>query len=290
MKTIRQPSRRITAMAAAAAMATGLLAFGHTPVHASNETAPESSPQQVVFEDNFDGMAGTGPDPTKWRHDIGGNGWGNAELQYYTDSTDNVAHDGNGNLVITARQGNPGNHQCWYGYCEYTSGKLTTGETFTQAYGTFEARIKLPRGQGIWPAFWMLGDNFTDIGWPNCGEIDIMENIGREPSTVHGTVHGPGYSGAGGIGNSYTLPGGDEFADDFHTFTLEWAPGSLTWYVDGNQFSHLTPADLNGNPWVFDHPFFMIINLAVGGEWPGYPDDSTQFPQVMLIDYIKVTA
>ena len=277
-------SRRVIVTVAALALAMGTVT-AHSPAHGN-----PISTQNVIFEDNFDGAAGTGPDPAKWRHDIGGEGWGNAELQYYTDSTDNVAHDGHGNLVITARQGNPAGHQCWYGPCEYTSGKLTTAETFTHTYGTFEARIKLPHGQGIWPAFWMLGNDFGNVGWPYCGEIDIMENIGREPSTVHGTIHGPGYSGGGGIGNAYTLPNGERFTDDFHTFTLQWEPGALTWYVDGHRFSHLTPADLGGNDWVFDHPFFMLVNLAVGGEWPGYPDDGTQFPQTMLIDYIKVTA
>ncbi|MFD0560139.1 beta-glucanase (GH16 family) [Stackebrandtia endophytica] len=281
------PIRR-TVAAIAAAVLVSTLTLIQPATADDDEVAPTVGP--LVFADEFDLPAGSPPDPTKWRHDIGGNGWGNAEHQYYTDSTDNIAHDGNGNLVITARQGNPGNYDCWYGKCEYTSGKITTAQTFNHAYGTYEARIKLPRGQGIWPAWWMLGDNFGDVGWPNSGEIDIMENIGREPGTVHGTVHGPGYSGGGGIGNGYTLPNGQEFADDFHVFKLEWAPGSLTWYVDGNQFFHLTPGGVGGNQWVFDHPFFMILNLAVGGEWPGYPDGSTQFPQTMVIDYIRVNA
>src|SRR5437899_11196665 len=125
---------------------------------------------------------------------------------------------------------------------------------FDQKYGRFEARIKIPRGIGMWPAFWMLGNDIDKMHWPQCGEIDIMENIGREPSTVHGTIHGPGYSGAGGIGAGYTLPNGQQFADGFHTFTVDWEPYSITWYVAGIPYSHKTPADINGNTGVADHP------------------------------------
>jgi hypothetical protein len=148
--------------------------------------------------------------------------------------------------------------------------------------------MRIPRGQGIWPAFWMLGNNIGSVGWPTSGEIDIMENIGREPNTVHGTIHGPGYSGGEGIGAGYNLPGGGAFADAFHTFTVDWAPDSITWYVDGVQYSRKTPADLGGDRWVFDHPFFMIMNVAVGGNWPGSPDGSTQFPQQLVVDYVRV--
>ncbi|GAB3233616.1 glycoside hydrolase family 16 protein [Glycomyces halotolerans] len=283
---MRPPRRRFRLLAlgcaAVAAAAVGLSSL--TTAGAQEEVAA----QQLVWSDEFDRAAGTPPDPAKWRYDIGGEGWGNAEHQYYTDSTDNSAHDGAGNLVITARKNNPAGYQCWYGACEYTSARLLTAETFTQAYGRFEARMQIPRGQGIWPAFWMLGDNFGDVGWPNSGEIDIMENIGSEPGTVHGTVHGPGYSGAGGIGNGYTLPGGQHFADGFHTFAVDWTPDSITWSVDGNEYFTLTPADLGGNEWVFDHPFFMIMNVAVGGQWPGYPDATTQFPQQLKVDYVRV--
>jgi beta-glucanase (GH16 family) len=242
----------------------------------------------LTWSDEFNGAAGTAPDSTKWKHDIGGSGWGNNELEYYTDSTRNAAMDGNGNLVITARKENPANYQCHYGTCEYTSARLLTAGKFDQAYGRFEARIKIPRGQGLWPAFWMLGNDIGSVGWPNSGEIDIMENIGKEPSTVHGTIHGPGYSGAGGLGGAYTLPNGQAFADGFHTFTVDWAPDSITWYVDGVQYVRKTPADLSGNKWVFDHPFFMLLNVAVGGYWPGNPDGSTVFPQSMTIDYVRV--
>ena len=140
-----------------------------------------------------------------------------------------MVHDGQGNLAITARRENPNNYQCHYGTCEYTSARLLTQDRFTQAYGRFEARLKIPRTQGIWPAFWMLGNDIGSVGWPTSGEIDIMENIGREPTLVHGTLHGPGYSGGEGIGAAYSLPGGGAFADAFHTFRIDWEPGFITW-------------------------------------------------------------
>ncbi|MEH0930223.1 family 16 glycosylhydrolase [Micromonospora sp. CPCC 205558] len=239
----------------------------------------------ISWQDEFNSPAGTPVDQNKWRFDIGGGGWGNNERQYYTNSTSNAVHDGQGNLVITARRDNPANYQCHYGRCEYTSARLLTAATFTQTYGRFEARIKIPRGQGIWPAFWMLG---TGGGWPDAGEIDVMENIGREPNTVYGTVHGPGYSGGGGITGSRTL--GAPLADTFHTYRVDWEPNVITWYVDGVQYHRVDPARLGGSRWVFDHPFFMILNVAVGGNWPGYPDGSTQFPQQMLVDYVRVSS
>lgn len=253
------------------------------------EPEPRGSGPQLVFADEFDAPAGTPVDTGKWNMEIGDNP-NNAERQYYTDSTANAVHDGQGNLVITARKENPADYQCWYGRCEYTSARLNSAGKFSQAYGRFEARVKVPRGQGIWPAFWLLGDDFGDVGWPDCGEIDIMENIGREPSTVHGTIHGPGYSGEEGIGAAYTLPDGQQFADDFHVFAIEWSPERIEWSVDGTVYQTRTPADLGGRQWVFDHDFFVILNLAVGGYWPGDPDETTQFPQELVIDYVRVTA
>lgn len=276
-------ARRLLALAGAALVLTAGLAV---PTH----PAAHAAAGPLTWSDEFNGAAGTAPDPAKWRHDIGGGGWGNNELQYYTNSTSNAAHDGNGNLVITARRENPAGYGCWYGSCQYTSARLLTAGTFTQAYGRFEARIKLPRGQGIWPAFWMLGDNFGQVGWPDSGEIDIMENIGREPSTVHGSLHGPGYSGGAAVTASYTLPGGRALADDFHVFAVDWAPDAITWSIDGIVYSRKTPADLRGNRWVYDHPFFMILNVAVGGNWPGSPDATSTYPQQMLIDYVRVYA
>ncbi|MFD0818804.1 family 16 glycosylhydrolase [Micromonospora zhanjiangensis] len=241
----------------------------------------------ITWQDEFNAPAGTPVDQSKWRFDIGGGGWGNNELQYYTNSTSNAVQDGQGNLVITARRENPNNYQCHYGRCEYTSARLLTSATFNQAYGRFEARIKIPRGQGIWPAFWMLGNDIGSVGWPNSGEIDIMENIGREPTTVHGTIHGPGYSGAGGIGGGRTI--GAPLADDFHVYRVDWEPNSIVWFLDGVEYFRVDPSRLGGNRWVYDHPFFMLLNVAVGGNWPGNPDGSTAFPQQMLVDYVRVS-
>ena len=243
----------------------------------------------LVWSDEFNGGTGSPVDNAKWVFDIGGGGWGNNELEYYTNSTPNASMDGNGNLVITAiKETLPRKKRCWYGRCQYSSARIKTAGTFKQAYGRFEARIKIPYGQGIWPAFWMLGKNINKVGWPRCGEIDIMENIGREPSTAHGTMHGPGYSGANGFGAAYNLTAG-AFSDDFHVFAIEWEPTAIRWYVDANLYQTRTPADLpTGAAWVFDHPFFMLLNVAVGGSWPGNPDAKTDFPQRMYVDYVRV--
>ena len=249
-----------------------------------NEPVPEWT---LTWSDEFTGAAGAGVDSSKWVADTGGQGWGNQERQYYTRGA-NAQLDGSGNLVITARVSTDSSRRCWYGVCGYTSARLKTKGRFEATYGRFEARIRVPRGQGIWPAFWMLGADIDEVGWPRSGEIDIMENIGREPRIVHGTVHGPGYSGANGIGGAYTLATGS-FADDFHIFAVEWLPGQIRWLIDGSEYRRLTPAELpSGAAWVFNHPFFMLLNVAVGGAWPGDPDPSTVFPQQMLVDYVKV--
>jgi len=239
-----------------------------------------------VWSDEFAGPSGSAVDKSKWSFDIGGKGWGNNELQTYTSRTGNADIE-SGSLVISVLQetySGPDNITR-----NYTSARLLTKNKFTQKYGRFEARIKIPYGQGIWPAFWMLGDNIDSVHWPNCGEIDIMENIGKEPSIVHGTFHGPGYSGAGGITAAYQLPGRQKFSDDFHTFAVEWEPNVMRFFVDGLLYQTRTPADLpTGTSWVFDHPFFIILNVAVGGGWPGNPDATTVFPQRMLVDYVRV--
>ncbi len=247
------------------------------------------SAAKPTWRDEFDGPAGASFDRSKWVADTGGQGFGNKERQYYTTRAENVALDGDGHLVITARaEPASSRYACWYGSCRYTSTRLKTKGLFAQAYGRFEARIRIPRGQGMWPAFWMLGENIDSVGWPDGGEVDIMENIGREPRVAHGTVHGPGYSGESGIGRADTLRSGAAYADDFHIFAVEWRPNEIRWFVDGRQYFQLTPADLPaGKKWVFDHPFFLLLNLAVGGAWPGDPDASTTFPQQMVVDYVR---
>jgi beta-glucanase (GH16 family) len=248
-----------------------------------------TAPWTLVWSDEFDGPAGASFDRTKWTADLGGSGWGNQEREFYTTRPENVSLDGNGHLVITALAEPPAtNDTCWYGRCLYTSARIKTKGLFSQAYGRFEARIRIPRGQGLWPAFWMLGDNIDGVGWPRSGEIDIMENIGREPTIVHGTMHGPGYSGAGGIGGPYSLAHG-AFADDFHLYAVEWTSGAITWFVDSTQYFQRSPASIPGSAtWVFDHPFFMLLNVAVGGSWPNDPDPTTVFPQTMVVDYVRV--
>jgi beta-glucanase (GH16 family) len=251
-------------------------------------TASAANPAvwSLVWSDEFDGPNGSPVDGSKWSFDIGGNGWGNNELETYTSRTANADLE-DGTLVIkTLKETFMGTDGITR---NYTSARLLTKTKFTQKYGRFEARLKIPFGQGLWPAFWMLGDNINTAGWPNCGEIDIMENIGKEPSMVHGTFHGPGYSGAGGITAAYALPNGQKFSDDFHTFAVEWEPNVVRFYVDGLLYKTRTPADLPaGTSWVFDHPFFIILNVAVGGGFPGNPDASTVFPQRMVVDYVRV--
>lgn len=245
-----------------------------------------SSSLTPTWSDEFGQPAGTAPDAGRWRPDIGGSGWGNNEREYYTDSTANAATDGQGHLVITARNNDVSGYQCWYGPCWYTSARLLTAQTFTQRYGHFEARVKIPPGQGMWPAFWMLGDG--GAGWPNNGEIDIMETIGSDEGTNHGSLHGPGYSGGNPLTGTYTLPGGAQLSSDFHTYAVDWGPDGVVWSLDGLAVENHTRSDAGGNPWVFDHPFFILLNLAVGGNWPGDPNGSTPFPATMLVDYVHV--
>ncbi|WP_119287195.1 glycoside hydrolase family 16 protein [Streptomyces sp. YIM 130001] len=288
---VRRLSRKRRAALGAISLACCCAVAAALPSGASaSPEAPRSADKKAsaaAFADEFDGPAGSPVDSSKWQTETGDN-VNNHERQYYTPGGDNAQLDGEGHLVITARKENPSNYQCWYGTCEYTSSRLNTANTFTQTYGHVEAKMKIPRGQGMWPAFWMLGADMGDVGWPASGEIDIMENVGFEPGTVHGTLHGPGYSGGGGIGADYSLPGGEDFADDFHTFAVDWAPDSITWSVDGNVFQTRTPADLDGKEWVFDKPFFLILNLAVGGDWPGDPDGGTTFPQELVVDHVRV--
>ena len=234
----------------------------------------------LIWSDEFNGPPDTPPDPSKWTYDLGNNnGWGNNELENYTNLIENAHMDGQGNLVIHVESGSLG----------YFSARLKTQGLFAVQYGRIEARIKLPFGQGIWPAFWMLGSDFNAVGWPQCGEIDIMENIGSEPSTNHGSVHGPGYSGNSDVTAAYTLPGGRKFSDEFHTFAIEWSEGSISFYVDGVCYEKVSTASIPGTAqWVFDGPFFLVLNVAVGGNFPGPPDATTRFPQDMLIDYVRV--
>jgi beta-glucanase (GH16 family) len=234
----------------------------------------------LVWSDEFDGAEGESPDSTRWSFDVGTD-WGNDQLEYDTDRTENVSLDGQGHLRITAREED-------YLGSDYTSGRINTRYRYARTRGRFEARIKLPIGRGLWPAFWLLGTDFGTVGWPECGEIDIMEYRGQYPTVASGALHGPGYSGGGAVGGQYVLPTG-QFNDDFHVFAIDWDSSSITWSVDDIEYMTLRPSDLpTGADWVFDHDFFIILNLAVGGNYVGPPDATTQFPQTMLIDYVRV--
>lgn len=236
---------------------------------------------QLVWSDEFDGEEGTAPDPTKWAYDIGrgGDGWGNQELQYYTDRPQNIGLDGNGNLRITARRES-------FAGAAFTSARIKTQGLFEQTYGRFEARVKTPYGPGLWPAIWMLGSNIETVSWPQCGEIDIMELRGQKPNIINGSVHGPGYSGGNAISKAYGLPNG-RFDTDFYTFAVEWFPDRIDFFVDDYLYQRIEPADLTGE-WVFNSPFFLIFNVAVGGNYVGFPTEETPFPQTMTIDYVRV--
>jgi beta-glucanase (GH16 family) len=248
---------------------------------------------KLVWSDEFDTAAGAAPNAGVWGRDLGDGtvngipGWGNQELEYYTAGTANVATDGKGHLAITAREAD-GSLSCYYGPCEYTSARLLTKDRFEVAYGRLEARMKVPRGSGLWPAFWMLGADIDRVGWPQAGEIDVMEHVGRQPTEVFGTLHGPGYSGGQSYGGVYNL--GKAVADDFHVFAVEWQPGRIAWFVDGIPYFQASPGDafLQGKPWVFDHPFFLLMNLAVGGNFAGPVGGETAFPQSLLVDYVRL--
>jgi beta-glucanase (GH16 family) len=240
----------------------------------------------LVWSDEFEAADGSAPDTAKWAFDRGGNGWGNNELQTYTDRRQNSRIE-SGRLILEARKetftGSDGISR------SYTSARLKTLALASWTLGRVEARIKVPRGNGLWPAFWMLGTNFPTAGWPACGEIDIMEHIGRQPAKAYGTIHGPGYSGGSGIGGSTALT--NAVADEFHLFAVEWEAARIRWFLDNRLYFTAAPSSLpSGAAWVFNKPQFILLNVAVGGNWPGNPDATTVFPQRMEVDFVRVYA
>lgn len=239
----------------------------------------EATTWELVWSDEFEGPIDALPDSSNWRFDVGED-WGNAQLEYDTDRAENVSLDGEGRLRITARA------ESWLGRA-YTSGRINSKDLFAQTHGRFEARIRLPIGAGIWPAFWLLGANFEKVGWPACGEIDILEYRGQEPFILHGSLHGPGYSGGNAVTSRYQSS--TSLDGDFHLYAVEWTRESIQWYFDDVLYKVVTPRDLpSGGVWVFDHPFFIILNVAVGGNFVGPPNERTVFPQTMLVDYVRV--
>ncbi|WP_261374518.1 glycoside hydrolase family 16 protein [Dokdonia sp. Hel_I_53] len=247
---------------------------------------------QLLFEDNFDGAAGESINTDNWNFDIGtgSNGWGNQELQYYTDRPENISLDGNGHMVITARR------ESYLG-SQFTSARINTKDKVEQKYGRFEARIKMPGGRGVWPAFWMLGsviettpDNDpATLQWPFVGEIDISEIRGQEPYRTNAALHGPGYSGGGAITGNYDLVN-DRFDAGFHTYATEWNPGFIDFFIDDIRYLRFSRDDIpEDGEWVFDdHSFFMLLNVAVGGSFVGFPVDQTPLPQTMVVDYVRI--
>jgi beta-glucanase (GH16 family) len=242
----------------------------------------------LTWSDEFNGANGSGVDTSNWTFDTGGSGWGNNELEYYTNGSANAVIE-NGSLVITATTEGASNYSCWYGSCQYTSARLNTAGKFSQQYGRFEARIQIPEGQGVWPAFWLLGNNIGSAGWPSCGEIDIMENIGSTPNSVYGTTHGPGPTSYSDDGLSGAFNAGAPLGGGFHVYATEWSANAVAFYVDGSLYWTVTPSQLPaGATWVWDQPFFILLNFAVGGNWPGSPNGTASFPQQMLVDYVRV--
>ena len=234
----------------------------------------------TIWAQEFDGPAGSAPDPSAWTAELGGGGWGDAQLQSYTRPPANAYLTGSGQLAIVARADAdvPGS---------ISSARLTSRGLVSFRYGRIAARVKVPSGAGAWPAFWMLGTDIDTVGWPECGEIDVMEHAGSDPESVHATVHGTGYAGIGhGVGHRFDT--GSPLSDDFHTYSVDWVPGSVSWHFDGHEYFRVTPQDVPG-PWPFEKPFFLVINLAIGGRWPGNEPDASTLPAKMLIDWIRVT-
>ncbi len=296
-RVFRAGSGVFVAGLAVACVMVSLAACGSSGMAATSTPTPTPTPTpttpQLVWADEFNGTAPqSAPNPANWTYDTGGGGWGNNELETYcaygsntapcSTATPNVYVGTDGYLHIIAQKNAQG---------QYTSVRLKTQGLQSFQYGQIEARIQIPAGQGLWPAFWMLGDNITTVNWPACGEMDIMENIGSQPTINTGSIHGTGFIGSM-IGTQYVLPGGADYSSGFHTFGIIWSPKSVQYYVDSptNIYASYTPASLPaGAVWPFDSgKFFFILNLAVGGAYPGSPGASTAFPAEVLVDYVRI--
>ncbi|WP_127501710.1 discoidin domain-containing protein [Actinoplanes solisilvae] len=254
---------------------------GGAPVNPPAKPADPTFPAtRLVFEDNFNDAAGTKPSTAKWTYDPGVPQ--NGEIQYYTPNSENAQTDGGGNLVIEARR------QDYQGR-QYTSARMNTGGKFSAQYGRFEARIKVPKGNGLWPAFWMMGEDFlSGRPWPYNGEIDIMEVLGRNTGEMYTTLHAPAYNGGGGYGQKNAA--GVDLSLDFHLYAAEWDSKGIRFFLDGRQVfdAKKDTVESTRGPWIFDHKFYLILNLAVGGDFPGPIDATTPFPSRMLVDYVRV--
>ena len=245
----------------------------------------------LTWSDEFSQPVNTPPDKAHWSYNTGDNGWGNAEMENYVSDlehahvvADPAATDGKALQIKVTYNGQGLSHG------NFQSARLTSRGKVTARYGYIEARIQMPAGQGIWPAFWMLGANLSDpgVGWPNCGEIDIMENIGSKPGMNESSLHGPGYSGNHAVHATDFLSREQQFKDGYHVFGMLWTQEAIIFSVDGIPFEERSPADIPGKTWAFNHPFFFVMNVAVGGYFSGSPDSTTQFPQTMRVDYVRV--
>ena len=274
--------KKILLILTATILLTSIVSCNFNTFSQTNKSTPVTPPEgwHLVWSDEFEGES---INPENWGYDLGAGGWGNGEAEYYTSRSENSRIE-DGMLVIEARQEK-------YEDSYYTSARLKTQDLQEFQYGKIEARIKVPAGKGLWPAFWMLGNDFSrtvgiGVPWPNCGEIDIMEYIGREPDLIMGTVHGPGYAGAVGIGKwnrqDYNI------ADEFHTYAIEWEEGKISWFYDDVEYFSVVKADVGAREWVFDKPFFIILNMAVGGQLPGPIGLDVKFPVQMYVDYVRV--
>ena len=241
---------------------------------------------ELAWSEDFDGPVGSPPAASTWTAELGAGGWGCDQRQWYTDSAANASITADGHLTVVGRQDGIVNESGDIVAGSITSARLMSKDKVTVTYGRIAARIRVPAGLGMWPAFWMLGSDIDEVGWPGCGEIDVMEYVGSDPTRVHGTVHGPGYAGLEhGIGKAYDT--GTDLASGFHVYAVDWTANQITWLIDDTVYSQLTPAEVPG-PWPFTHPFFLVINLAIGGAWPGNDTDNPALPAHMLIDWIHV--
>lgn len=281
----------LAALALSAAAACGGAVNNLLPPPDTTEPTPIT--YTLAWSDEFDGTAGTSPDPAKWVFDLGDGctagicGWGNNEKEYYTNAADNVSLDGQGRLAIVARPAVL-NVSCYYGPCKYTSAKITTRGKMSAAPGRVEARIRIPAGQGLWPAFWMLGNDFATVGWPASGELDIMENKGSAPNTSSSAIHGPGYSGNTPFAHANTI-GPATLADDYHLYAVQWDAVGASFWVDGIMHYEVLRSDIQRyGTSILDKPYYIILNLAVGGNFDGDPKSDAILPATMLVDYVRV--
>jgi beta-glucanase (GH16 family) len=275
----RRGTRRLWTAVAAAAV---LVGAGVTAVVWSTSGA------DLVWSDEFDGADGSAPNPTNWTQVTGGDGWGNNELECYTSERKNSALDGDGHLVITANRHD--GYRCADGsYNDYTSARLTTKDLHQFSYGRLEMRAEVPTASATWPAFWALGSNHDEAGWPQSGEIDVMEAVGSDPGVVHGTLHGASNAAARLGRADWQLGGKTGFTAGWHVFAAEWSRDAISFSVDDRVYATVERADAEAvGAWPFDQPFYLLLNLAVGGNFGGAPDATATWPQRYVVDYVRV--